>query len=121
MEGDRGAAAARRTRPGAKAARAEAEARLTALAGERLAVEGVSIEIDGGRFPAKAVAGWPLTIEADIFSDGHDSIDAAVIWRREGTEPFHEAPMTFLVNDRWRVVVLNDPVNRRVQITNIGR
>ena len=85
---------------------------LADLAGERLAIEGVSIEIDGGRFPAKAVAGRPFAIEADIFSDGHDSIDAAVIWRREGTEPFHEAPMTFLVNDRWRAVV--DPAGERL-------
>jgi starch synthase (maltosyl-transferring) len=107
MEGDRGAAANRRAGKRAKpsATLAAAEARLTTLAGERLAIEGVSIEIDGGRFPAKAVAGRPFAIEADIFSDGHDSIDAAVIWRREGTEPFHEFPMTFLVNDRWRVVV----------------
>jgi starch synthase (maltosyl-transferring) len=107
MEGDRGTTAERGAGKRTKrpAPSAEAEARLNALAGERLAIEGVSVEIDGGRFPAKAVAGRPLAIEADIFSDGHDSIDAAVVWRREGTEAFHEAPMSFLVNDRWRVVV----------------
>jgi starch synthase (maltosyl-transferring) len=80
-----------------------AAARLAALAADRLAIEGVSIEIDGGRFPAKVVAGWPATIEADIFSDGHDSIDAAFIFRRAGTEAFREVPMTPLVNDRWTV------------------
>ena len=96
----RAAAAARRK---AAPAPQELTGRLAALAGERLAIEGVSIEIDGGRFPAKVVAGWPATIEADIFSDGHDSIDAAFLFRRAGTQAFHELPMTFLVNDRWQV------------------
>jgi starch synthase (maltosyl-transferring) len=59
---------------------------LRALAAERLAVEGVSIEIDGGRFTAKVVAGWPARIEANIFSDGHDLIDAAFIYREAGAE-----------------------------------
>ncbi len=81
----------------------EAVKRLTALAAERLAIEGVSIEIDGGRFPAKVVAGWPSRVEADIFSDGHDGIDAAFLYRRAGTEDFHELPMSFVANDRWRV------------------
>ena len=84
---------------------AAATDRLAALAEARLAIEGVSIEIDGGRFPAKVVAGRPARIEADIFADGHDSIDAAFLFRRAGAEAFHELPMTPLVNDRWQVVV----------------
>jgi starch synthase (maltosyl-transferring) len=79
--------------------------RLTALAEERLAIEGVNIEIDGGRFPAKAVAGRPSRIEADIFSDGHDSIDAVFIHRRAGTEAFREVPMALVENDRWEAEV----------------
>ena len=82
-----------------------AEQRLRALAADRLAIEGVSIEIDGGRFPAKVVAGWPSRIEADIFSDGHDGIDAAFLYRRAGAGEFHEVPMTFMVNDRWQAMV----------------
>ena len=35
----------------------DSESRLRALAAQRIAIEGVSIEIDGGRFAAKAVAG----------------------------------------------------------------
>ncbi len=75
--------------------------RLKALAAERIAIEGVSIEIDGGRFPAKVVAGRPARIEADIFCDGHELIDAAFVFRAAGSEAFQEVPMTFLVNDRW--------------------
>ena len=87
--------------PAARAPVAADTGRLEALAAERLAIEGVSIEIDGGRFPAKVVAGWPSRVEADIFSDGHESIDAAFCFRKAGTEDFTEVPMTFFENDRW--------------------
>ena len=85
---------------------AGSDARLRALAAQRIAIEGVSIEIDGGRFPAKAVAGQPAAIQADIFSDGHDSIAAAIAWRRAGGEDGQEAPMTLLENDRWATTVV---------------
>ena len=39
---------------------------LQQLGASRMVVEGVSPEIDAGRFAAKAVAGWPLTISADV-------------------------------------------------------
>ena len=74
------AALARRRRTKAEAALpAGADERLARLAESRIAVEGVSIEIDGGRFPAKVVQRRPAVIEADIFADGHDSIDAAFL------------------------------------------
>ncbi len=79
-------------------------AALVALAGARVAIEGVAPEIDGGRFPAKAVAGEPVIVEADIFSDGHDKIDAALLWRRADEADWREAPMAFFDNDRWRGV-----------------
>src|SRR3712207_9397725 len=43
-----------------------------------------------------------LVVEADIFCDGHDKIDAALLYRRERSKTWREEPMTFLVNDRWR-------------------
>jgi starch synthase (maltosyl-transferring) len=74
---------------------------LNELAHDRIAIEGVSIEIDGGRFPAKAVAGWPTVIEADIFCDGHEGINAALKFRKAGGRSFDEVPMVPLTNDRW--------------------
>jgi starch synthase (maltosyl-transferring) len=79
--------------------------RLRALAADRIAIEGVNIEIDGGRFPAKVVAGRPFVVEADIFSDGHDSIACAFVFREPGAKSFIEVPMEFLVNNRWRAHV----------------
>ena len=72
------------------------------LAASRVAIEAVSPEVDAGRFPAKAAVGGFITVEADIFCDGHDKIDAAVLYRVAGTSRWTEAPMRFHDNDRWR-------------------
>jgi starch synthase (maltosyl-transferring) len=104
--------AAGRRRDRSRVAGGESAARLADLAASRLAIEGVSIEIDGGRFPAKVVARRPSEIEADIFSDGHDSIDAAFVFRRAGGKEWTELPMQFLINDRWRVSATFPDVGR---------
>ncbi len=80
----------------------EAVDAIAQLAGRRIAIEGVWPEIDGGRFAVKRVTGDTLTVEADIFSDGHDKIDAALLVRRASDKTWREAPMRFLDNDRWR-------------------
>jgi len=75
--------------------------RLEELARDRIAIEGVSPEIDGGRFAAKAVVGETFTVEADVFGDGHDQIAAALLWRHGRNGEWHEAPLKFVENDRW--------------------
>jgi starch synthase (maltosyl-transferring) len=68
----------------------------------RVIIEGVTPEIDGGRFAAKRVAGDTVVVEADIFADGHDLISAVVRYRRPGESEWREERMKALVNDRWR-------------------
>ncbi|MGD8810596.1 MAG: DUF3416 domain-containing protein, partial [Gammaproteobacteria bacterium] len=75
---------------------------MASLADSRVAIEAVDPEIDGGRFPAKAVVGDTVKVEADIFCDGHDVIDAVVLYRAAGGRRWREAPMRFHDNDRWR-------------------
>lgn len=65
-------------------------------------IEDVTPSVDGGRYPAKRIAGKPCVVEADIFRDGHQVLRAAVKWRRKQEEVFDEAPMVALGNDRWR-------------------
>lgn len=72
------------------------------MAEERVAIEGIDPEIDGGRFPAKAVVGRPFDIEVDVFGEGHDLVDAAILWRRAGDEAWEEAPLELYDNQRWR-------------------
>ena len=44
----------------------------------RVVVEAVAPLVDGGAFPAKATIGEPVTVTADVFTDGHDRAAAAL-------------------------------------------
>jgi starch synthase (maltosyl-transferring) len=68
----------------------------------RVVIERVSPEVDGGRFPAKRTVGDTVEVEADIFTDGHDSVRAVLLFRHETAADWQESPLTPLVNDRWR-------------------
>ena len=79
-----------------------------ALAAPRIAIERPSPQVDGGRYPAKAVVGQTIAVEADIFTDGHERIDAQLVWHEADAQ--HCTPLRLLGNDRWRAeVVLRTP------------
>ena len=67
----------------------------------RVIVEGVKPEVDGGRFAAKRVIGDLVRVEADVFTDGHDSVAAAVFFKGPKDEAWSETRMLPLTNDRW--------------------
>ena len=67
----------------------------------RVVIEAISPEVDGGRFPAKRTVGDQVRVEADIFTDGHDLIAAALLVHREGSDDWTEIPMRPVENDRW--------------------
>jgi starch synthase (maltosyl-transferring) len=69
---------------------------------KRVVIEGVTPEIDGGRFPIKRVEGEIVTVEADVFGDGHDEVSSRLLYRREGEPDWQWVEMTALGNDRWR-------------------
>jgi starch synthase (maltosyl-transferring) len=71
---------------------------------KRVIIEGVTPEIDGGRFPIKRVCGEEVIVEADAFCDGHDALGCVLRYGREGIANWHEVPMESLGNDRWRGV-----------------
>jgi starch synthase (maltosyl-transferring) len=68
----------------------------------RVVVENVAPEIDAGRFAIKRTVGERVRVEADVFTDGHDSLSAVLKFRAEKNPEWTETPMEFLVNDRWR-------------------
>jgi starch synthase (maltosyl-transferring) len=78
----------------------------------RVVIEGVSPEIDGGRFAAKRTVGERVVVEADIFTDGHDAIAAVLLYRHESDTRWSEAPLKPLVNDRWRATFLATDLGR---------
>jgi starch synthase (maltosyl-transferring) len=69
---------------------------------KRVIIEGVAPMIDGGRFPIKRTVGDSVVVEADVFTDGHDSLSCILQHRKVGDSHWREVPMQFLVNDRWR-------------------
>lgn len=68
-------------------------------------IDRVSPELDGGRYAVKRVAGDTLTVQADLFKEGHDVLVAVVRWRQcsppERAGEWAEVPMRPLGNDLW--------------------
>jgi starch synthase (maltosyl-transferring) len=68
----------------------------------RVTIDGVSPEIDGGRFPAKWCVGDQVAVGANIFADGHDVLGARISYRHEAELQWSEAALELVVNDRWQ-------------------
>src|SRR6187399_3083912 len=68
-------------------------------------IERIEPELDGGCHAAKRVVGDELLVTADIYADGHDQLDAALLLRPEsGTRArggWRESAMRLVDNDRW--------------------
>ena len=69
----------------------------------RVVIENVTPEIDAGRFPIKRIMGDTVSVEADIFADGHDALSCVLQSRKESALQWTEAFMEPLGNDRWRM------------------
>ena len=69
---------------------------------QRVVIERVRPEIDGGRFPIKRTVGEDVVVEADVFADGHDALSVLLQYRHEADQQWTDVPMEFLGNDRWR-------------------
>ena len=74
----------------------------------RVVIEGVSPAVDQGRFPARRVLGDIVSVEADVFADGHDVLAAVVLYRHASEQKTDEERMLPLVNDRWRAPITPD-------------
>jgi starch synthase (maltosyl-transferring) len=68
----------------------------------RVVIEAITPQIDCGRFPVKRTVSEVVTVEADVFTDGHDSVACTVKHRLVGEGAWHHVPMKPLGNDRWR-------------------
>jgi starch synthase (maltosyl-transferring) len=73
----------------------------SAAAGGAFHIEDVYPLIDGGRFPVKRIVGERVEVWADVYRDGHDVVNAALVWRRERDREWRRTPMTHHSNDRW--------------------
>ena len=75
---------------------------LTDVEPRRVVIEGITPQVEAGRYPAKASLGERVRVEADCFLDGHDEVGAMLLHRRAGEPEWSETAMLALPNDRWR-------------------
>ncbi len=79
-----------------------------AAASGRVAIEDITPTIDGGQFAVKRVAGERVTIEADIFADGHPVVAAALVTQSGADRD--EILLELMENDRWACTLPLDRV-----------
>ncbi len=75
----------------------------------RVVVTQLSPEVEGGRFPAKAVAGDPVVVRARVFADGHDVVRAQVEWQ-DAAGVATQLPLQPSGNDWFSAPVPSGPV-----------
>lgn len=68
---------------------------------KRVVISNISPVVEQGRYPAKSAKAEYVTISADVFSDGHDEIDASVLVSYPGVEGWKEHYMVPTFNDHW--------------------
>jgi starch synthase (maltosyl-transferring) len=77
---------------------------------QRVIIENLSPQVEGGRFPAKRTVGELLTVSADIFVDGHDALSAVMQHRMDKNSEYLETYMVHQANDRWTATIrVNEP------------
>ncbi|MEO8080384.1 MAG: alpha-1,4-glucan--maltose-1-phosphate maltosyltransferase [Caldimonas sp.] len=97
---------ARKTEARPVGAAAEADGRVRAV------IDAVRPVVDGGRFAVKRVVGDALVVEADCFTDGHDTVRVMLRWRADGAAAFDEVEMAPLGNDVWEAAFTLTEVGR---------
>ncbi len=68
---------------------------------KRVVIENVRPQIEGGRFPIKRAVGEKVVVTADLFSDGHDTVSARLLFKGPHDADWKESPLTYIENDLW--------------------
>lgn len=68
---------------------------------QRVWIEDVQPQVDGGLYPAKRTVGERVDVTASIFSDGHDHLRAEVKYRFGADGTWMAVPLTHGMNDTW--------------------
>lgn len=67
----------------------------------RVVVEGVTPQVDAGRYPVRRIVGDEVHVGAAIYADGHDLVVARLLYKPAGDEPWQAVAMQALENDLW--------------------
>jgi len=69
----------------------------------RAVIEDVKPSINNGEFAIKRVVGEKVKLTADVFGDGHDIVNAHLVYKHDAEKVWKKVPMTAIVNDLWEV------------------
>ena len=69
---------------------------------ERVVIDNVQPEINNGRFDIKRIEGESVKVGADIFADGHEQVQAYLLFRKKGERYWQKKPMSIVAKDRWQ-------------------
>ncbi|MGH3007831.1 MAG: alpha-1,4-glucan--maltose-1-phosphate maltosyltransferase [Gaiellaceae bacterium] len=67
----------------------------------RIQIQAVAPQVDCGRWAVKRTVGERVDVTARIFRDGHETLGAAIRYRRPGSTRWAEAPLEPVGNDVW--------------------
>ncbi len=60
----------------------------------RAVIEDVKPSINGGEFPIKRTVGERIKLTADVFGDGHDIVNAHLVFKHDSEKTWKKVPMT---------------------------
>ncbi|MEK6155213.1 alpha-1,4-glucan--maltose-1-phosphate maltosyltransferase [Flavobacteriaceae bacterium 3-367] len=66
---------------------------------QRVVIENIAPQLHAGAFFIKRVVGESVTVTADVLPDGHDVIQAEVLFKHETDKKYNEVRMSHLGND----------------------
>ncbi|HPK87392.1 MAG TPA: DUF3416 domain-containing protein, partial [Atribacterota bacterium] len=69
---------------------------------ERVVIDNVQPEINNGKFAIKRIEGESVKVGADIFADGHEQVQAYLLFRKKGERYWQKKPMSIVAKDRWQ-------------------
>ena len=60
---------------------------------KRVVIENVEPQINCGLFPIKRIVDDLVSVEADVFGDGHDHVRARLLWKKDGDAAWQTVEM----------------------------
>ncbi|MEK6399173.1 MAG: maltotransferase domain-containing protein, partial [Terriglobus sp.] len=78
----------------------------------RVIIENIQPQVDCGRHAVKRIVGDRLSITAVLYADGHDHVDARLLYRKASEHAWRSAPFVERDNDIWEA---------RFTVDNIGQ
>lgn len=73
---------------------------------KRVVITDIQPQLDHGKYPARTVIHEPIVISANIFTDGHDVVNASVLIKHEKEKKWREIPLDFVMNEHWKILFL---------------